>query len=110
MYPLGLDFSIAGHVESGETYDEALIKEAAEEVSLDLALIPYKEIGYLTPHNGGVAAFQKIYEIESDVAPDFKTDDFIDFEWLSPAEVIEKFEFGVSMKSDIVDALKACYL
>ena len=32
IYPLALDMSVAGHVSSGETYDEAFEREAREEI------------------------------------------------------------------------------
>jgi len=86
LYPNGLDYSIAGHVESGETYTEGLIKEAKEEVGLDLTKTPYKEIGRFSPHMHAVHCFQHVYEISSNEVPDYSHDDFSGFEWLPPKE------------------------
>lgn len=36
QYPLSLDMSIAGHVESGESYESALFREAREELNIDV--------------------------------------------------------------------------
>lgn len=110
LYPDGLDYSIGGHVESGETYDEALHKEAREEAGLDLTTIPYQEIARLNPYTHNVHCFQYVYEILSDTAPNFNTDDFSGYEWLSPNEIIERFENGETGKEDIPEVLRLCYL
>jgi isopentenyldiphosphate isomerase len=110
LYPNGLDYSIAGHVESGESYEEALLKESREEVNLDLNTVPYKEIGYFTPHINNVHCFQKVYEINSDVAPNYNMEDFSGYEWLTPGEIVERFEKGDVGKEDIPEVIRLCYL
>lgn len=110
LYPGGLDYSIAGHVESGETYEEALVKEAQEEANLDLEKISYREIAQFNPHTHDVHCFQRVYEIKSDEAPNYNRDDFSGYEWLTPQEVIERFKNGELMKEDIPEVLKLCYL
>jgi isopentenyl-diphosphate delta-isomerase len=110
LYPDGLDYSIAGHVESGETYEEALIKEAREEVDLDVTKIAYKEIASLNPFTHTVHCFQKVYEIHKNEAPKFNHDDFSGYEWLSPVEIIKRFEAGEIGKEDIPEVVKLCYL
>lgn len=110
LYPDGLDYSIAGHVESGETYEEALIKEAREEVNVDLTKVPYKEIASFNPHTHNVHCFQKVYEITLNEVPDYNQDDFSSYEWLSPTEIIERFENGAVGKEDIPEVVRLCYL
>lgn len=110
LYPGGLDYSIAGHVESGETYEEALLKEAQEEANLNLREIPYTEIARFTPYTHTVHCFQRVYEIKSDGAPDYNQDDFSGFEWLTPAEIISRHEADEPMKDDIPEVLRLCYL
>lgn len=110
LFPNGLDYSIAGHVTSGETYEEAMNKEASEEVNLDLNVIEFKEIAYLNPHTDNVHCFQKLYEIKMDEAPDYCREDFQGYEWLTPQEIIDKFEAGESMKEDIPTVLRRFYL
>lgn len=109
LYPNGLDYSIAGHVESGETYDEALIKEATEEVGLDLTVIPFKEIGRFNPYTHEVHCFQRVYEISANEVPNYNHDDFSGFEWLSPQEVIKRYEDGETGKEDMPEVIKQCY-
>lgn len=110
LYPSALDFSIAGHVEAGETYEEALFKEAMEEVRLDLCSVDYKKVGYMNPHKDSVGVWQKVYEILSDDTPDYDDNEFSESEWLFPIEVVKRYEAGELMKSDIPVVIKHCYL
>ena len=110
LYPDALDFSIAGHVTTGESYEVALLKEAAEEVNLDLSKIPYRELAYLNPRTQPVALWQKVYEVNLEEAPDYNPDDFSGYEWLQPKEVLARHEAGEAMKSDIPSVITICYL
>lgn len=110
LFPNGLDYSIAGHVESGETYEEGLIKEASEEVDLDLTVIPFKEIGRFNPHTHKVHCFQRVYEIHANEVPNYNRDDFSGFEWLSAQDVIDRYENGEIGKEDIPEVIRLCYL
>ncbi len=110
LFPNGLDYSIAGHVESGESYEEGMKKEAIEEVNIDLNVIPFKEVATFTPHTHNVHCFQKVYVIESNEAPDYNRDDFSGYEWLSPEEIIKRYEEGEYGKEDIPEVVKLCFL
>lgn len=110
LYPNGLDYSIAGHVEAGETYEEALVKEAKEEANLDLTPDMYREIARFNPHTHNVHCFQRVYEIRSDEVPPYNSDDFSGYEWLTPQEVIERYENGDTGKEDIPEVIRLCYL
>ena len=109
LYPNGLDYSVAGHVESGETYEEALVKETREEVNLDLNNIKHREIGSFNPYEHNVHCFGRVYEISLSEAPEFNRDDFSSYEWLSPQEVIERYESGDTGKEDLPTTIKLCY-
>ncbi len=110
LFPDALDFSIAGHVEAGETYEEALVKEAAEEVRLTLAPDDYQEVGYLTPYNSDVGVFQKVFLIKSDKTPAYDEAEFQSYEWLTPQEIVDRFAEGEAMKDDIPKLLELCGL
>lgn len=110
LYPNGLDYSIAGHVESGETYEEALLKEASEEVGLDLSTIPYKEVGRFNPYTDQVHCFQRVYEITANEVPNYNRDDFSGFEWLTAQEILDCFSNGEVGKDDIPEVIRLCYL
>lgn len=109
IFPSALDFSAAGHVSSGETYDEAFAKEVQEELGIDVAHVPHKLLGYFTPKDG-VVLFTKTYEIESDETPKFNPDDFSEYYWLTPQEVLTKIEQGDYAKPDIPLLIKRFYL
>ena len=106
LFPLALDVSIGGHVTHGDTYEETLIKEASEEVNLDLNKIPYELLGYLNPHKYNLSAFMKVYLIKSDEVPNFNTDDFVEYYWMKPEALIEKINSGEKAKGDLPTLVK----
>ncbi len=110
IYPLCLDFSAAGHVSSGETYEEAFAKEVREELNIDVATVPHRELEYLTPKKGVIVWFSKVYEIQSDSAPEYNPDDFIEAFWLSPQEVKARIEGGDKAKSALLPLIEHFYL
>lgn len=101
IFPLCLDASMGGHVSAGETYQEALKRELMEELRIDLDLISYQELGSLTPWQHGMSAYMKVYLIKSNLVPNYNTDDFIEFYWLSPDEVLLALEEGDKAKGDL---------
>ncbi|OGZ19356.1 MAG: NUDIX hydrolase [Candidatus Lloydbacteria bacterium RIFOXYC12_FULL_46_25] len=101
IFPLCLDMSMGGHVESGETYDQSFKRELSEELNIDADTTPWKFIGHLTPQNDGVSAFMNVYEIKTDEAPRYNPDDFTEFFWLSPDELFKKIELGEKTKGDL---------
>ena len=107
--PLGFDMSMGGHVESGETYEEALKREAMEELNIDTDLIPVRLLGHLTPSKDGVHCFQNVYEIRSDVVPEFNPDDFIEYFWLNPQVLLDRITSGEKAKSDLSILVKKFY-
>lgn len=111
IFPSSLDTSMGGHVESGESYENAFKRETFEELNLniDTANIPYKLVGYLTPKKNNVSAFMKVYELYSDKTPDFNKDDFTDFFWITPTKLLELIETGEKTKGDLPKLLRALY-
>lgn len=77
--PSALDMSAGGHIESGSTYEETLLKEIKEELDIDLNKIPYKEIAYFKAGEHGLHCFMKVYEIKQDTVPNFNYDDFVEY-------------------------------
>ncbi|MFH1461714.1 MAG: NUDIX domain-containing protein [bacterium] len=110
LFPLHLDVSIAGHVSSGESYLEGFSRELAEELNIDLVKVVYKEVGYFNPINHNVSAFMKVYEIQTEIPPDFNLDDFIEGSWMMPEKVIELLDAGVKGKGDLPKLLNLLYL
>jgi len=107
IFPLCLDMSVAGHVASGEDYLTAFRRELHEELNLVLEEVDWKIIGKLTPHQHGTSAFMHVYEIRSNDVPDYNRDDFIEYYWLYPHEVIDRLNSGDQSKDDLPRLIKA---
>jgi isopentenyldiphosphate isomerase len=109
IFPLCLDVSMGGHVESGETYEDALQRELEEELNLELNMLKLRLLGYLTPYKHQVSAFMKVYEIELDYNPAYNKNDFIESFWLSPHDLIEWLHDGEPAKSDLLKLVQMFY-
>lgn len=109
-YPLALDFSVGGHVESGEDYEIALIREADEELNLDLQLSNFSCLGHLSPYKDSVPSFMKVYEIRSDIVPSYNPGDFVECLLMKPQELCNRIAHGDAAKSDLIPVLKQFYL
>ena len=99
-FPLCLDMSMGGHVESGESYEEALGRELMEELRLDVRQVECSLLGYLTPRDG-VSAFMKVYKIVTDTTPAYNEDDFLEAHWLPPRKLLRKLRDGEPAKGDL---------
>lgn len=109
LYPNALDYSSAGHVESGETYDESFRRETREELNIDLDQVTWRTLGKLTPSEGA-HCFQMVYEIQSNTTPNFNPEDFSESRWIFPREVVNMIEAGADAKSDLASTIKKFYL
>ncbi|MBP7770848.1 MAG: NUDIX domain-containing protein [Candidatus Pacebacteria bacterium] len=112
IFPSALDFSAAGHVESGDTYEHTFAKEVGEELNIDVSKVSYRTLGFLKPGELGERPkqFMGVYEIQSDEAPKYNPDDFTEYFWLTPQEVIARIEAGDKAKDDIPVLIKRFYL
>ncbi len=103
VFPLYLDASVSGHVKSGETYEQGFERELREELNLKPEDISYSLLGYFTPYKNGTAAFSKAYKITTKVdVPDYNKDDYFEYFWLYPHELIKLAESGENIKSDTI--------
>ena len=109
IFPLCLDMSVGGHVTSGESYDEAFRRELLEELGMHLDEVEWRFLGHLSPHEHNVSAFMRVYEIRSNLEPAFNRDDFIDFYWLNPKEVLDQLEQGDKGKDDLPKLISRFY-
>lgn len=113
--PLALGISCGGFVSSGETYEDGFRREIQEELSIDIDAIPWKEIATLTPKKDGVGTFMKVYEILQDTVPDFNLDDFCEYYWLTPRDVLQEVskdatEANEKIQNDLPKLVKLLYL
>lgn len=102
IFPLCLDMSIGGHVESGETYEEALQREAQEELNMEIENANVRLLGHLTPRDNGVSAYMQVYEIPQDEVPDYNRDDFVEYYWLTPEALFDRLANGDKAKGDLL--------
>lgn len=109
IFPLCLDMSVGGHVGAGESYDLAFARETEEEVGLRLSGVRWQRLGCLTPPAHGVSAFMTVYEIQADSVPHYNRDDFTEFFWLTPSQLLEKLANGDKGKGDLPAIVKHFY-
>lgn len=109
IFPMCLDMSVGGHVASGESYDEAFRRELLEELGLCLDTVEWRDLGHLTPREHGVSAFMHVYEIRSNISPEYNRDDFVEFFWMSPHKILERIEAGDIAKDDLPKLIKLIY-
>ena len=109
LFPLCLDMSIGGHVESGESYENALLREAKEELNINLIPSQFRLLGHLSPFAHQVSSFMNVYEIKMDNIPNYNHNDFIDYMLLTPKELVERIDKGELAKSDLIKLIKIFY-
>ena len=91
--PDALDFSMAGHVSSGESYIQSALREIREELNLDLNEADLQLVKKFAPME--LPYFRELYTCDSDEAPDFNKQDYVSAEWLTPRELLDKIDAGV---------------
>lgn len=62
IFPNCYDFSVGGHVNSGEDYERAAYRELEEELGIKDAVL--KEVAYFSPYSSDSNTFQKVYTLE----------------------------------------------
>ena len=105
-----LDGAVAGHVQAGETYEQALFREASEELNIDMDKIPYRVLGKLTPLQDKVFCFAQVYEAElEDIPENWNREEFCECFWAAPQEILEKIKDGDKHKDSLPIVLRAFY-
>lgn len=102
--PNGLDFSAAGHVSSGESYIEAMLKEAHEELDIKLSEEDIQFIDKIGPDQNHY--IRQLYVYYSNETPQFNPSDFVSAEWISPEAAIQLLDSGAPAKSTLGDAVR----
>lgn len=105
--PNGLDYSVGGHVTSGETYDEAMVKEISEELNLTLSASQLELLGKIGPNED--LYIRQIYRYRTNDTPNYNPDDFVSAEWMSVDALIALLQSGVAAKHSILPTIQYYY-
>lgn len=62
IFPNCYDFSVGGHVNSGETYEQAAYRELEEE--LGIKNVRLKKVAYFNPYTSDSNTFQTVYTLK----------------------------------------------
>ena len=100
LWPLHLDTSVGGHVKSGENYEEAIIREANEELRLSLTIKHLIFLSKISPYENKVTSFMKFFLIKQELFPNYNHEDFIWGDWFSIRQIKELINKKVSFKPD----------
>lgn len=101
--PNGLDFSVAEHVQSGETYEQGMIRGFKEELFLDVQSEEITLLGKLDSVPELPHFFMAVFMYKANEVNNYNRADFTGFQWLDPKEVVVMIDAGVPSKN----ALKA---
>jgi isopentenyl-diphosphate delta-isomerase len=86
--PNGLDFSMAEHVQSGETFEQAAVRGMAEELNLNLKPKDLHSLGKkIFPAFG---AIMSVFIYQTDEDPDYSKADYQDAWWISLDQLRDK--------------------
>jgi len=101
--PNGYDYGAGGHVASGDDYLETIIKEAGEEVNIEIK--PEKIEFVAKTKSPTTRYFATLYLLRTNTTPIFNKSDFVSAEWLSPEELINAINQGHAAKSDLLNSV-----
>jgi isopentenyldiphosphate isomerase len=101
----GLDYSCGGHVTSGQDYLASLVREAQEELNLNLDPSSLTFIHKFNPTKD-LPWFRSVYLYEQNEVPDYNRADFQAYYWLTPEELLAKLEAGELAKSSMLETVR----
>ena len=97
--PNGFDYTAGGHVGAGDNYMQAMIREAKEELNLDLDSTELELIAKVVEED--IRYINCIYLLRKDEAPELNSEDFVSGEWMTPDELITQIEAGHPAKKSL---------
>lgn len=106
LFPLALDASMGGHVGAGENYLQAFERELMEELRIDATYTTYEKVGALNPYEHNTSGFMQVFVLRTNIVPQFNHDDFVEYYWLTPHELLQRIANGDSCKSDLPKIIK----
>ena len=104
--PGGLDFSAAGHVGSGDDYEETLHRETEEELNLKLDESKLEFLHKFAPDPALPPYFRAVYLYHSNETPQYNPDDFSEAFWIKPDELLRKLKAGEPAKQSLTETIE----
>jgi isopentenyl-diphosphate delta-isomerase len=99
--PGGYDLSAAGHVNSGESYSEACVREVKEELGIDVSINDIKFVKRVNP-TPDLFYFRMIYLLQTDKEPALSPE-HTDFSWIQPDRLEEVVRNDVPTKDTLYE-------
>jgi isopentenyldiphosphate isomerase len=99
--PGGLDLSVAGHILSGESYEQACIREIKEEADIDANLNDITFIAKLDP-TPNLFYFRVIYLLHTDMSPRLSPE-HTEAKWIAPDKLEETVQKDVPTKETLYE-------
>lgn len=79
---------IGGGVQSGESYEQAIIRETAEEANIVVLPSAMRFLGHVTPVDYPGKRFKAVYEIRvDDLSIPYNQEDFCQLQWMTPSQL-----------------------
>jgi 8-oxo-dGTP pyrophosphatase MutT (NUDIX family) len=109
LYPNCLDSSVAGHVQAGESYRQAALRETIEETGLNVASEDLVLIAVLSPLEHGTFCFTAVFVLLlRDQLPLVNPVDHRHAQWMTFGSLHAQLLRGAPARSDLLPILIAC--
>ena len=99
--PGGLDLSVAGHLNSGETYDQACIREIKEEAGIDATIDQLILFATVRPSDK-LLYFRNIYLFRTDIKPRLSSE-HTEAIWASPDQLEDVIRNDIPTKETLYE-------
>ena len=100
--PGGLDFSVGGHVASGETYEQTAARELGEEAGMTIDPSDLELIAIIPPN---AVHYSRLYLLRTDNSPRL-SDEHTSGSWMTIDELQDALESGISAKESLLPKLQ----
>lgn len=102
--PNGYDYSAAGHVGAGQSYLEAMVREAKEELDMDINPDDLRLVAIMKSDD--VRYFRAVYLLFSNATPVFNPEDFVSATWLAPQQLVDAIKNGHPAKTGMTETIE----
>jgi isopentenyldiphosphate isomerase len=96
--PNGLDYSVGEHAMTGEPYIDALVRGFEEELNMVVDPKDLHFVAHTGPRPDEPPYFLSLYLYFTDTVPSYNREDYVSYEWLSPAALDAKLKAGTPSK------------